>query len=497
MATVFFVDTNFFLQLKDAGSLRWADVSSASELFLLVPRTVQIELDRLKQDGNCRRSKRARKASAFLRRAIQSADVTAVVRDANPRVVVGFPSPSSAVKSGPATLDPTRSDDQIIAEVLNFRDSHPSDEVFLLTNDTGPMLTARYHGVGSVPIPDSWLLEPEPDQRDKTIQEMKRRLDTLERSSPKIEISVWREQHEITRIEEAVQLFEPLPESVIEQHLVEIRERCPMADEFGVSGSALTLRQTVAVARGGYFKYTKPSADEIARYRDVEYPAWLARLRQTLLDLPTRMNERTETITIVFRIGNCGTVPASNAVVEIHAHGDVLIHAPQRDGERKQTASPGLPMPPTPPLGHFEERIPLSSSVGFVRDPHYALGAMIPPVRALPTERDRSAFYWDVRRRDPSTFLSLKCEEFRHQGEAEDFEVVVIIPQGQSLSGAVSCRLSAANLPEPTSLTVPVNTTTTTADTETHLRNLIQELPRRVLAGTVTIVDSKLELKRD
>jgi hypothetical protein len=35
MATVFFVDTNFFLQLKDAESLQWPDVSSASELLLL------------------------------------------------------------------------------------------------------------------------------------------------------------------------------------------------------------------------------------------------------------------------------------------------------------------------------------------------------------------------------------------------------------------------------------------------------------------------------
>jgi len=343
MATFFFVDTNFFLQLKEAQTLRWADVSNASELFLLVPRTVQIELDRLKQDGNGRRSKRARKASSFLRQAIQSADLTALVRDANPRVVVGFPPLGIAVRPGPSTLDPTRSDDQIIAEVLNFRDSHPSDDVFLLTNDTGPILTARLHGVPFVSIPDNWLLEPEPDERDKTIQEMKRRLDSLERSFPKIEISVWRGQQEITKLEEEVQMFEPLPESVIEQYLVEIRERCPMADEFRLSGSQLTLSQTVAIVRGGGLKYTEPGADEIARYRDTDYPNWLARLRQTLLDLPARMNERTETITIVLRIGNSGTVPATSAVLEIHAHGGVLIHAPRRDAEQKETAPPSTP----------------------------------------------------------------------------------------------------------------------------------------------------------
>jgi hypothetical protein len=81
------------------------------------------------------------------------------------------------------------------------------------------------------------------------------------------------------------------------------------------------------------------------------------------------------------------------------------------------------------------------------------------------------------------------CDEFRHQNEAEAFELAIVLPQGKAISGAVSCRLSAANLPEPVQLTIPVKTVTTVADTEKYVRRLILELPRRVRAGAVEIVE--------
>src|SRR4051812_29587906 len=114
MATVLFVDTNFFLQLKEPESLPWADIFSRPELLVMIPRTVQTEIDRLKQDGNSRRSKRARKASSFLRQLVQSPGVGLVVRESNPRVLVGFPPIATHSFSIPSTLDPTRADDQII-----------------------------------------------------------------------------------------------------------------------------------------------------------------------------------------------------------------------------------------------------------------------------------------------------------------------------------------------------------------------------------------------
>lgn len=478
MATVLFVDSNFFLQLKEPESLPWGEIFSKSEsVLLMVARAVQTELDRLKQDGNNRRSKRARKASSFLRRVLQSPDATMVIRDAEPRVLIGFPPPHSASATRPTTLDHTRADDQIVAELLEFSASHPSDDAFLFTNDTGPMLTAKHHNLRFIAAPDSWLLDPEPDEREKTIQELRRRLDSLERTHPQIVIVASAQDRQIDRIEEQVSKFEPLSESIIDQLMVEIRRRCPMPNEFRLSSTELSIRQTVAIARGGYLKYTEPTADEIRKYRKDEYPAWLARVRQTLVGAHSSLNQRTQRLKILFRIATSGTVPANNAIVEIRAHGEVSILAPQEDGEAKEPATLVLPIPPTPPLGHVEER---GSERPFrLYDP---LDAMAPPSRLVLPKTDRWAFYWHVKSLKPTKFLSLTCDEFRHQKEAEKFELGMILPEGKAVSGAVSCRFSAANLPEPVQLMIPVKTVTTIAQTEEYVRSLIQKLPRTIVA---------------
>jgi hypothetical protein len=489
MATVF-VDTNFFLQLKDLAELAWAEISDEKELYVMVPRVVQGEIDRLKQDGNSRRSKRARKASSLLRWVIHSTHATLVVREANPRVLLGFPLPGRSGVPEPSTLDPLRADDQIVAEVRDYSAAHPSENVFLLTSDTGPMLTARQHNVGFVATPEGWLLEPEPDERDKTIQDLKRRLDALERTYPILEISAWKQDRQINILAEEIPLFEPLQESVVDRLMEETGERCPMPDDFGLSGTELLLRRTEALGRGRFFKYTQPTEDEIRQYRQVDYPDWLKRVREFLVDAPQRLNQRTHSTVIQLRIRNTGTVPANNALVEFEAGGDVFIQAP----ESRVHSQPGvstdvrLPGPPEPPSGHFDEThsgLSAASVFGRARDPFGSIDSLLSPTLKLPPVRSRNAFYWTVRQRGRSKLLSLACEELRHANDAEEFNLIVVFSQRKSTSGVISCKFSATNLPEPSRFMVPVKTLVRTADIENHLRQLILELPQRWRVGPI------------
>jgi hypothetical protein len=416
MVTVF-VDTNFFLQLRDLEELPWAEVSDETELSVMVPRVVQGEIDKLKQDGNSRRSKRARKASSLLRRIIHSADATLVVREANPRVLLGFPPPAAQGIPRPSTLDPLRADDQIVAEVLDYSVAHPSEDVFLLTNDIGPMLTARHHNVRFVEVPEGWLLKPEPDERDKTIQDLKRRLDTLERTHPILEISAWKQDCQINTLKEEIPLFETLPERIIDQLVDEICERCPMADEFGLFGTELLLRRTAALGRGRHCRYTQPTEDEIRTYREVDYPVWLNRVREFLVDAPRQLNGRTHSTNIQLRIRNSGTVPANNAVVEFEAGGDVLIQASETRGQTKHRVSTDMRLPrsPEPPSGHFDETdsgfSAASSGFGLARDPFSSVQAILAPTRELPADSNRNAFYWAVRPLGPAKLLRLTPKE--------------------------------------------------------------------------------------
>jgi predicted ribonuclease YlaK len=90
---IFFVDTNFFLQCRDPRQLPWADVADGNDVVVLIPRTVQKEVDQKKQGGNSRRAKRARKASSLFREVLGALELRKVVREAGPRVELSFPPP--------------------------------------------------------------------------------------------------------------------------------------------------------------------------------------------------------------------------------------------------------------------------------------------------------------------------------------------------------------------------------------------------------------------
>ena len=48
----YFVDTNFFLQCKNYSEINWSEITSDKEIIIIITRPVQIEIDRLKNDGN-------------------------------------------------------------------------------------------------------------------------------------------------------------------------------------------------------------------------------------------------------------------------------------------------------------------------------------------------------------------------------------------------------------------------------------------------------------
>lgn len=370
-----------------------------------------------------------------------------------------------------------------MGEVLDFLAHHQSEKVFLLTGDLGPMHTAREHSVPFKEIPEHWLRSPEPDERDKTIKDLKARLVTLERTHPQISISGMRDDGEIDRIDEPVASFEPLSEAAIDRLTDEIRIRCPLPLEFGISGPELALRRKAAEAWGGRLKYIAPTDAAIAKYREETYPGWLARVRQRLKMMAELLNSGVHTFEMRFRVTNTGTVPASNTVVDLRAHGDVLIRSLPSTSEEEETIRPEwlrpqLPSPPSPPRGSVDESAPPRRLQDIRFDDLSSMHAAIPRLADILTPaRDRYAFHWDRSSAKPTEFLRLVCEEFRHHDKPEDIPVLVVLPRGREIAGAVSCRLSATNLPEPKTLLLKARTAPTMAETEVFVRELIQRLP--------------------
>lgn len=481
---VLFLDTNVFLQCKPLTELPWGDLAAGDELLLLVPRAVQEELDRLKQDGNGRRAKRARKACTFLRELVLSAEGRITLREQDPNVQVSFTPPSSATTTASSLLDMSRPDDRIVGELLAYTQEHPTVTAALLTHDTNPMLTAKRLNLAFLVIPEGWLLPPERDERDKRVSELERKLALFERSAPIIALSVSDQTGgSITRGVFSVRVYPDLSTEEIGGFVAMVRQRHPIAIDFGENAPSrhpMALGSLAAIERfAGYeWTYQSPTKEEIAKYKETEYPAWEEKIQSIFEKLGVRLGYPSRRATIVFTLENKGSVPAENVVVEFTTLGGIVLEPPDWAEKEKGKGHPvnnALPEPPKPPQGTWvRKRTALFSVLESINPPHLSSmsddlyrGLTIPRGPFVPPPRDRNEFYW--KQEKPSKYTDrwvFECVEFRHQVDVEEFKLPLFIREKDSIeSGAVVCTVTAKNLPEPVRVTLPVSVEREESDT--------------------------------
>ena len=485
---VLFLDTNLFLQCRPLDKLPWGDLTLDDDLLLLIPRPVQEELDRLKQDGNSRRAKRARTASALLRKLVLSSDSTITLREHSPKVQISFSSLIPASRATSPLLDMSRSDDRILGELLVYTQEHPAVPAALLTHDTNPMLTAKQLNLEFLVIPEEWLLPAEQDERDKRISELERRLTQYERLAPVIAISITDGNRvTITEVQLVVRTYPDLSFEQIEGLFAMARKRHPIATDFGEDAPAHpptalgTLASSdILAGYGGYeWKYQAPSKEKIAKYMETEYPAWEAELKSFFQKLSAHLEFSHRQATIVFTVDNNGSVPAENVVAEFEALGGILFESAVRaDKDKEVLKEIALPIPPKPPKGAWIQKpratafssghiiAELATAAArstdlspFLRStPDFLSDYAFPRIPAMPPPRDRNEFYWKSGK--PSKYTdkwTFECTEFRHQMCSEHFTLPLFIKRKYPREkGAITCTITAKNLTEPVRLVVPV-----------------------------------------
>lgn len=472
----FFLDSNFFLHCQWLSQLPWREIAGGAEdVLVLVPRVVQEELDKLKHDGKSRRAERARKATSLLREVIEAPQLRLTVRSEGPRVVLSFP-PRRLVSVAAAQLDLSRQDDRLIQEALAYRAANPECDVRLLTNDTNAMLTARDCDLPYVHIPEAWLLAPEPDERDKVLSELKRRLDVLERESPELSLRVVGiDGTEVQQVRAEVDTFPALSPESIEELVLEAQSKYPMVQRFegaSVPGRAFDASRSAVQSFRGH--HEGPSQKEVDHYKRVKYPRWLEEVRRFCNELPRLLELPSRRITLRFILTNSGVRPAENVVVEVRALGGLQLEPPG-DGANQGDKVEGLPPAPKPPSGRYVPS--MFETLAVSRD----VTATFPALDLMsslhrPAERDPHAFYWKGGRpRIDEEDWVLTCAELRHQVEPEEFDVAIRIPASSLIAkGAVTFRVTASNLPEPLSVTVPITVSCTERDSLSKARDAIR-----------------------
>ncbi len=480
-----FPDTNFFVQCYVPDQLDWSAWLHFEEVRLIVTRPVQREIDRQKNQGNFRVSRRARKTASMFRHLILSDSDVKVIREAAPCVKLQICPKYVPSKSVGDRLNYQECDDQLVGTVKFFIEEHPGLDGRLLTHDTGPMASAQYVGVPFVAVPDEWLMPPETTRTDKRLAELRAEVDRLKKTEPEFHIKcINAKGREIAVLNEDSVCYRPLNSDEVSELMGLVRSRCPMETNFGERESQKRPSREWGLVAPGMKDVFVPASDEsIAAYGDEDYPGWLERCEQFLCNYHQTLQRDVVLPRFCFMVTNEGTRPGKDALLTIEAKGGIHITPASRVNAtaEKKRRSTNLPAPPEPPQGRWHN--PYSDAVNASASFALGLSHLTPDLgsrfdAAVRRERDPNELYWAEGRPVVSQSLfELKCEQWRHGVAAHHVEGAINVTCDEDVaSGVLECCVHAENMSDAAVIRVPVRIAITHVPVLESARKLVAAL---------------------
>ena len=309
---------------------------------------------------------------------------TRIVRETNPRVILRL-DPTLDHDRGEDRLDFDERDDQLVGTLQNFAKTNPGEDARLLTHDTGPLYTAHSLGLKVEKIPDSWLLRPENDEHQKKIHILESELRRLKRSEPSFEVRfIDATGNETERFDGQMRWFEALSDRQVHELVDQLRQRFAMAATPRATTESPGL-ELAALTNLSASLFGHPDPEEVAKYREQDYPQWLDTCQDILANFHYLLQWEVPALRFAFAVRNSGIRPAEDALVTLTVKGSLRIMPPRESVEPVPLRLPG---PPKPPQGNLHRLANLHdrSALAAFRTPDLHFDG--PPLL-----RDRNKFY--------------------------------------------------------------------------------------------------------
>ena len=267
-----------------------------------------------------------------------------------------------------------------------------------------------------IPIPDDWLLGPEPSETERENRRLKERIAQLQQV-PVLMFDFW------------------------------------MGKTVRSVRSRMSIKSTLPVSKAELAELTQRLREHLRRntlyglgVRSDTYQTWIGECEQILAKLHTRYAGRIGRGVLY----DCGrerrhSMPARDALVEIVAEGNLRIrpHGEEHARFYSMMQEDRMSLPPLPKA--LRDFVPSGILSGL-------------SAHGDRPRRDPNAFYYKPGPPDsPVASYTLECEQWRHGTSATHFDGELFVRQGDGeVRGALECVIHAENLATPVKAMVPV-----------------------------------------
>ena len=182
MSKVIFLDSMVFMHFRSIEGIDFLNLFNEDLVEIIIPRVTIQELDKHK---NTHPSRKIRDRVARVLSKIEKWIVDDIP-ELRPEVTLKFYPDRPSIDFNRHGLDPQWNDDQLIASIIEYREKHPDATVVLVTQDTGPKLTAHQLKISVDRLPEELMLPSEPDPLERENRELKARIQKIESALPEV-----------------------------------------------------------------------------------------------------------------------------------------------------------------------------------------------------------------------------------------------------------------------------------------------------------------------
>ena len=496
-------DTNLFFECKALEDLPWSELGG-DPLYILLSKPVLDEIDKHKK-GRGRTRKRAIEIFKRIRAMLKAKVDEEIIQESGPLVVLKLARNLSVSTRHGALLDLNKTDDRLVAILSTLMDD--GKDALLLTHDTGPASTAHTLGLPFNIIPEDWLLEAPP--KDKETQELERQVAAYAAQEPILKLTLAShaepesKKSKKSKVRHTVETFAPLDDADLDAEVARLKAAHPPQTDFSKSPSSYSKPKFGPFTKRDNITFEPPSEEAQRIYLDETYPAWLQSCREQLACLHAT-KQKSPPLHLRIELENDGSRSADNLRIEFSADGNAQLFwsrqcdendktetEPDYKGDTQQSVDP-LPLPPVPPawkeivvpseksslsgLARLVEqtRRPMQGTSGLSISFPTPRNPMDIPIPDMPLPRDPETFYFfDCPDGVPVKKCVLTCDRMRHQSGVEVFEFDVLFGDLSTPNASILCTVHADNLTTPVSLRVRVEQIVTSSKPMALLEKLV------------------------